>query len=73
MTSSPITARLDVQLDADGTVTVLCRAVGMGQGARGVLVRETARLLGLPETAIRVPYPDTALTPPDCRHQLQPL
>ena len=30
-----------------------------------MLVRETARLLGLPETAIRVPYPDTALTPPD--------
>jgi CO/xanthine dehydrogenase Mo-binding subunit len=30
-----------------------------------VLVRETARLLGLPEARIRVPYPDTALTPPD--------
>ena len=44
---------------------VLCGTVEMGQGARGVLVRETARLLGLPETAIRVPYPDTALTPPD--------
>ncbi|HZR97246.1 MAG TPA: xanthine dehydrogenase family protein molybdopterin-binding subunit [Chloroflexota bacterium] len=65
MTSSSITARLDLQLDADGTVTVLCSTVELGQGARGVLVRETARLLGLPETAIRVPYPDTALTPPD--------
>jgi CO/xanthine dehydrogenase Mo-binding subunit len=60
-----VTARLDLELGADGIVTALSSTVELGQGARGVLVRETARLLGLPEARIRVPYPDTALTPPD--------
>jgi CO/xanthine dehydrogenase Mo-binding subunit len=65
MTSSSITARLALRLAADESVTVLSSTVEMGQGARTVLVRETARLLGIPEAAVRVPYPDTAITPPD--------
>jgi CO/xanthine dehydrogenase Mo-binding subunit len=65
MTSNSVTARLDLALDADGLVYALSSTVELGQGARTVLVQETARQLGIPEAQVRVPYPDTALTPPD--------
>jgi CO/xanthine dehydrogenase Mo-binding subunit len=65
MASRPITARVDLRLDADGTLTVLSSTIDLGQGARAVLARETARALDVPETLVQVAYPDTATTPPD--------
>ncbi|HWP28453.1 MAG TPA: xanthine dehydrogenase family protein molybdopterin-binding subunit [Chloroflexota bacterium] len=65
MGSNPSTTRLQIRLDADGTLSVLSSTVDAGQGARAVLVREAARALEVPEEVLQVPYTDTDLTPPD--------
>ena len=65
MGSNPATTRIDLRLDADGALTVLSSTVDIGQGARAVLARETARALDLPEEVVQVPYVETGTTPPD--------
>jgi CO/xanthine dehydrogenase Mo-binding subunit len=65
MGSNPATTRLEIRLDADGTISALSSTVDAGQGSRMVLAREVARALGIPEERVRVPYVDTDATPPD--------
>ncbi len=52
-----------VRGEADGTVTVLCSSVEMGQGAETVLPAIAAEALDLPLEAVRYHQPDTAAVP----------
>ncbi len=65
MGSNPATTKLEIRLDADGTLSALSSTVDIGQGSRAVLAREVARVLEVPEATVQVPYVDTTLTPPD--------
>jgi CO/xanthine dehydrogenase Mo-binding subunit/aerobic-type carbon monoxide dehydrogenase small subunit (CoxS/CutS family) len=54
-----------VRLHADGSATVGAGSVEIGQGARTALAQIAAEALALPLPRVRVPEPDTELTPFD--------
>jgi len=54
-----------VRLHADGSATVACGSVEIGQGARTVMSQIAAEALSLPLHRVRVPEPDTDATPYD--------
>ena len=58
-----IDAEVKVRGEADGTVTILCSSVEMGQGAETVLPAIAAEALGLPLAAVRYHQPDTGAVP----------
>ncbi|MBI2370015.1 MAG: xanthine dehydrogenase family protein molybdopterin-binding subunit [Deltaproteobacteria bacterium] len=59
------TSRCGLQVNDDGTVTVLTSTVEMGQGPRTMLAQIVAEELALPLQAVRVHQPDTDVTPFD--------
>lgn len=54
-----------VEMNADGSVTVLSSTVEMGQGSETALAQIAAEELGVPITKVRVHLPDTDVTPYD--------
>lgn len=54
-----------LQMNADGSVTVLTSTVEMGQGSDTTLAQMAAEALGLPLHKVRVHHPDTDVTPYD--------
>jgi CO/xanthine dehydrogenase Mo-binding subunit len=61
----PTVSEAIVRLHADASVTVLASTVEMGQGARTVMAQIAAEVLAVPMERVRVPAPDTAITPYD--------
>jgi len=61
----PLASYTTIHLHADASVTVLCGAVEMRQGAHTVITQIVAEEFQLPVTAIRIAHADTALTPFD--------
>jgi CO/xanthine dehydrogenase Mo-binding subunit len=64
-TLTPSRSEARLRIDDDGNLTLLCSSVEMGQGARTTLAQMTAAYTGVPVELVRVPLPDTALTPFD--------
>jgi len=64
-TMTPSRSEAIVAADAAGRLTVRSSLVDMGQGLATVLARAAARELGVPEAAVSVVSPDTAVTPFD--------
>ncbi|MBM4331567.1 MAG: xanthine dehydrogenase family protein [Deltaproteobacteria bacterium] len=64
-TVTPSSSAAFVKLNEDASVTLLCSAVEMGQGAGTALAQIAAEELGIPVEKIAVVCPDTDATPYD--------
>jgi len=64
-TVTPSASAAFVKLNEDASVTLLCSAVEMGQGASTALAQIAAEELGVPVEMISVVRPDTDFTPYD--------
>ena len=64
-TVTPSASAAFVKLNEDASVTLLCSAVEMGQGASTALAQIAAEELGVPVDMISVVRPDTDFTPYD--------
>ena len=64
-TLTPSRSEARLRLDDDGILTLMCSSVEMGQGVRTTLAQMAAAYTGVPIERVRVPLPDTALTPFD--------
>jgi CO/xanthine dehydrogenase Mo-binding subunit len=62
---SPTTSVATVAIAADGSCTVYCGTVDMGQGSTTAMAQIAAETLGLEAEAVRVVAPDTDVTPYD--------
>jgi CO/xanthine dehydrogenase Mo-binding subunit len=62
---SPTTSVAIVNVYADGSASLHCSTVDMGQGSDTAMAQITAEVLGLPLEAVRVVHPDTDVTPYD--------
>src|SRR5205823_13868622 len=62
---SPTTSAANVAIAADGSCTVYCGTVDMGQGSTTAMAQIAAETLGLDAEAVRVVAPDTDVTPYD--------
>lgn len=62
---TPSTSGAVVRLNADGSASVMCPTVDVGQGSATVMAQLTAETLGLPDGRVRVSHPDTDTTPYD--------
>jgi CO/xanthine dehydrogenase Mo-binding subunit len=62
---SPTTSVAIVNVYADGSASLYCSTVDMGQGSDTAMAQITAEVLGLPLEVIRVVHPDTDVTPYD--------
>jgi CO/xanthine dehydrogenase Mo-binding subunit len=62
---SPTTSVANVAIAADGSCTVYCGTVDMGQGSTTAMAQIAAETLGLDAEAVRVVAPDTDVTPYD--------
>jgi CO/xanthine dehydrogenase Mo-binding subunit len=62
---SPTTSVATVAIAADGSCTVYCGTVDMGQGSTTAMAQIAAETLGLETEAVRVVAPDTDATPYD--------
>ncbi len=62
---APSVSTAVVRLHADGSATVLCGTVEIGQGARTVMAQIAAEELGVPPGRVRAVAVDTAATPYD--------
>ncbi|MBV9150441.1 MAG: molybdopterin-dependent oxidoreductase, partial [Alphaproteobacteria bacterium] len=62
---SPTTSVANVAIAADGSCTVYCGTVDMGQGSTTAMAQIAAETLGLDGEAVRVVAPDTDITPYD--------
>jgi CO/xanthine dehydrogenase Mo-binding subunit len=62
---SPTTSVATVAIAADGSCTVYCGTVDMGQGSTTAMAQIAAETLGLDAEAVRVVAPDTDVTPYD--------
>ena len=62
---SPTTSVATVAIAADGSCTVYCGTVDMGQGSTTAMAQIAAETLGLESEAVRVVMPDTDVTPYD--------
>ena len=62
---SPTTSVAIVNIYADGTCSVYCSTVDMGQGSDTAMAQITAEVLGMPVEAVTVVHPDTDVTPYD--------
>jgi CO/xanthine dehydrogenase Mo-binding subunit len=54
-----------VQLNADGSASVLSSTVEMGQGSDTIFPQIVAEVLGLPASRVSMVHPDTSVTPYD--------
>ena len=62
---SPTTSIAIVNVAADGSVTLYCSTVDMGQGSDTANAQLVAEVLNVPAESIRVVHPDTDVTPYD--------
>jgi CO/xanthine dehydrogenase Mo-binding subunit len=62
---SPTTSVANVAISADGSCTVYCGTVDMGQGSTTAMAQIAAETLGIAAEAVRVVMPDTDVTPYD--------
>src|SRR4051794_1859757 len=62
---SPTTSIAIVNVAADGSVTLYCSTVDMGQGSDTANAQLVAEVLNIPAESIRVVHPDTDVTPYD--------
>jgi CO/xanthine dehydrogenase Mo-binding subunit len=62
---SPTTSVANIAIAADGSCTVYCGTVDMGQGSTTAMAQIAAETLGLDAEAVRVVVPDTDVTPYD--------
>src|SRR5436190_4281138 len=62
---SPTTSIAIVNVAADGSVTLYCSTVDMGQGSDTANAQLVAEVLNIPAEAVRVVHPDTDVTPYD--------
>ena len=62
---SPTTSVANVAIAADGSCTVYCGTVDMGQGSTTAMAQIAAETLGIEAEAVRVVAPDTDVTPYD--------
>ncbi|MSO21299.1 MAG: xanthine dehydrogenase family protein molybdopterin-binding subunit [Acidobacteria bacterium] len=62
---SPTTSVATVTIAGDGSCSMLCSTVDMGQGSDTALAQMTAEILGIAATSVRVVHPDTDITPYD--------
>jgi CO/xanthine dehydrogenase Mo-binding subunit len=62
---TPTTSGAIVQLNSDGSATVLSSTVEMGQGSDTILPQIVAEVLSLPAEKVAIVHPDTAVTPYD--------
>jgi CO/xanthine dehydrogenase Mo-binding subunit len=62
---APSVSEAIVRLHADGSASVLCSTVEMGQGARTVMAQIAAEVLAIPMDRVMIVPPDTSITPYD--------
>jgi CO/xanthine dehydrogenase Mo-binding subunit len=62
---SPTTSIAIVNVNADGSVTLYCSTVDMGQGSDTANAQLVAEVLNIPAESIKVVHPDTDVTPYD--------
>ena len=62
---SPTTSIAIVNVAADGSVTLYCSTVDMGQGSDTANAQLVAEVLNIPAESIKVVHPDTDVTPYD--------
>ncbi len=62
---SPTTSIAHLAIAADGSATVYCGTVDMGQGSTTAMAQIAAETLGIASEAVRVVAPDTDVTPYD--------
>ena len=62
---SPTTSVAMINVSADGSATLYCNTVDMGQGSNTALSQVAAQVLGIPIDKLRIVSPDTAVTPFD--------
>ncbi|MGQ0751256.1 MAG: xanthine dehydrogenase family protein molybdopterin-binding subunit, partial [Betaproteobacteria bacterium] len=62
---SPTTSVAIVNVYADGTCSVYCSTVDMGQGSDTAMAQIAAEVLGIPVESVTVVHPDTDVTPYD--------
>ena len=62
---SPTTSAAHLAIAADGSVTLYCSTVDMGQGSTTAMAQIAAETLGIAAEAVRVVAPDTDVTPYD--------
>src|SRR5262249_10532661 len=62
---SPTTSVATVAIAADGSCTVYCGTVDMGQGSTTAMAQIAAETLGIDAETVRVVAPDTDVTPYD--------
>lgn len=62
---TPSTSGAVVRLNADGSASVMCPTVDVGQGSATVMAQLAAETLGLPDGRVRISHADTDTTPYD--------
>src|SRR5258708_29488741 len=62
---SPTTSIAIVNVAADGSCTLYCSTVDMGQGSDTANAQLVAEVLNIPAESVRVVHPDTDVTPYD--------
>jgi len=62
---SPTTSVAQVNIYGDGSCSIFCSTVDMGQGSDTVMAQFAGEVLGIPAESIRVIHPDTDVTPYD--------
>jgi CO/xanthine dehydrogenase Mo-binding subunit len=62
---TPSTSGAVVRLNADGSASVMCPTVDVGQGSNTVMAQLVSETLGLPDGNVRVLHADTDSTPYD--------
>src|SRR5207302_2315659 len=62
---SPTTSIAIVNIAADGSATLYCSTVAMGQGSDTANAQLVAEVLNIPAEAVRAVHPDTDVTPYD--------
>src|SRR5213078_3934549 len=62
---SPTTSMAIVNVSADGSASLYCSTVDMGQGSDTALAQVVAEVLNLQAEDVRVVHPDTDVTPYD--------
>jgi CO/xanthine dehydrogenase Mo-binding subunit len=64
-TATPSTSTADIKMNSDGSVSLICNTVDIGQGSRQILKQILAEGLGIPPETIIYPDPDTSVCPFD--------
>jgi CO/xanthine dehydrogenase Mo-binding subunit len=63
--TTPTTSVAIVNIAADGSVTLYCSTIDMGQGSNTVLAQIVGEVLNVPAESVRIAQPDTDVTPYD--------